>query len=151
MRICLLLSMFLPAHLLFAQATVEGAVAAGAAATASAPARSVGKNINGLAGKLDEILKGAAGESSGGTTQQSVRTTSTKGTSLPAPKPGAKFEDAAGIEAGMTGEEVLRRFGPPNLQITDGSERSLLYSGKSGKVRVHIQDGKVASVEKATS
>ena len=139
----------------FAQATVEGAAGAAAAATGSAPARNVGKSMSGIADKLAGALKGAPGGDgapAGGAAHQTVRSTSTVGTTLPAPKPAAKLEDAAGIEAGMGDDEVLRRFGPPNLRITEDSGAcSLLYSSKSGNIRVQIQDGKVASVEKPKS
>ena len=130
------------------QGMVESAAAAGAAATATAPSRNVAKSVSGLADKLNEVLQGAADQSSDGAARQAARSTTTKGTALPAPKPAAKVEDPMGIEAGMTDEEVLRRFGPPNLQVTGDDGKSFLYSGKSGKVRVQIQDGKVLSVEK---
>lgn len=138
----------------FAQATVEGAMGAAAAATGSAPARNVGKSMSGLADKLAGALKGAPGGSGtqADTRRQTARTTSTLGTTLPAPKPAAKLEDPAGIQAGMTDDEVLRRFGPPNLRVTEDSGiSSLLYSQKTGNIRVRIQDGKVASVEKPKS
>lgn len=138
----------------FAQATVEGAAGAAAAATGSAPARNVGKSMSGIADQLAGALKGApgAGGTQAATARETARTTTTVGTTLPAPKPAAKLEDPATIETGMTDEEVLRRFGPPNLRITEDSGiSSLLYSGKSGKVRVQIQDGKVSAVEKPKS
>jgi hypothetical protein len=134
-----------------AQAMVEGATAAGASAVGSAPARNVGKSINGLTDQLNNVLKGAA-DTGAASAKQAVRTTTTQGTALPPPKPAAALEDPLKIQAGMTDEEVLRRFGPPNLRITeDTGISSLLYSGKSGRVRVLIQDGKVSSVEKPQS
>jgi len=146
---CLLLAGFQAA--LFGQATVEGAVAAGSAAITTAPSANIGKNINGLAGAVNGALKGANGAdagSSGTTTRQTIRPTTTKGTKLAAPAPDRKLGDPADIETGMTNEEVMRRFGPPNLRITEDDAISLLYTSKSGRVKVQMRDGKVASVEK---
>lgn len=150
--VCLLAGVFQAT--LFGQAVTEGAVAAGASAVGSAGAANVGKSINGLGSAVNEALKGAKRSDAGpaaSTVVQNLRSTTTKGTKLEAPKPGAKLEDAAAIEAGMTNEELMQRFGPPNLKITDGETISLLYSSKSGRVRVQMQDGKVSSVDKPKS
>ena len=139
---------------LFAQAAAEAAVVGSAAAIGTAGAAKVSKSINGLGSAISGALNGAqAGDAgpAGSTVVQTLRATTTKGTKLAAPKPDAKLEDAAAIEAGMTNEELMRRFGPPNLQITDGPAISLLYSSKSGRVRVEMRDGKVASVDKPKS
>jgi hypothetical protein len=135
---------------LHAQATTEAAAGAAGASIGTAPASNIAKSLSGLAGALDGKLKN--GQTAGGgpsKTQQTVRSTTTVGTKLSAAKPDAKLGDPMEIQAGMTREEVMRRFGPPNLQITDGPNTiSLLYSSKSGKVRVEVQDGKVLSVDK---
>ena len=139
---------------LFGQAMVENALGAGRAATTTAPAGNLGKSINGLANGITEALKGAkgAGTNSSGVSSESARPTTTHGTEIPAPKPGSTFESPMQIQEGMAYEDVIRRFGPPNLQITDGpGSKSLAYSSKDGGVKVEVQDGKVSSVEKPKS
>lgn len=138
-----------------AQGTVENAMGAARAATTTAPAGNIGKAMTGIAGALDGALKGARGvgtNSSSSTVQQTVRPTTARGTDIQAPKPGSNFEDPLQIQTGMSYEDVLRRFGPPKLQITDGPDTtSLAYSSKDGGVKVEMQDGKVASVERPKS
>jgi hypothetical protein len=138
---------------LHAQAMVENALGAGRAATTTAPAAGVGKSVNGLAGAVDSLLKAAPGAaSSSAPAVQNVHGTSTRGTVLPAPRPGAKYEDPVKIEAGMAYEDVLRRFGPPSLQFTDGPDSiSLNYRSKQGPVRVEMEAGKVSAVDKPNS
>jgi hypothetical protein len=141
---------------LHAQATVESAAGAAAAATATAPARNLGKSINGLGDAVHRALDGkgdpAAAGNSSAPQKETVRPTTTRGAGLPAPNASTVLEDPLEIREGMTSEEVLRRFGPPNLRITDGPDTSsLLYSGKEGRVRVLIENGKVSSVEKPKS
>jgi hypothetical protein len=51
----------------------------------------------------------------------------------------------------MAYDEVLRRFGPPRLQFTEGESISLNYRSKEGPVRVEVQAGKVSSVDKQKS
>ena len=140
---------------LAAQAIVENALGAARAATSTAPAGKAGKSMSGIAGVLDELLKGAQGagtSSSGSTVRQTAHPTTTRGTEMPAPKPAVSFEDPRQIQAGMDYEEVVHRFGPPNLQITDGPGTvSLAYSSKDGGLKVEMQDGKVASVERPAS
>jgi len=138
---------------LAAQAIVENALGAARAATSTAPAGKAGKSMSGIADVLDELLKGAQGggtSSSSSTVRQTAHPTTTRGTE--APKPAVSFEDPRQIQAGMEYEEVVRRFGPPNLQITDGPGTvSLAYSSKDGSLKVEMQDGKVASVERPAS
>jgi len=153
LSVCLLLAG--SAHNLGAQAMVENALGAGRAATTTAPASNIGKAVNGLAGALEGALKGvqgAAANPSGAAASETARPTTAVGTGIPAAKPGSNFEDPLQIAAGMTYEEVLRRFGPPRMQFTDGpGTSSLAYSSKDGGVQVAMRDGKVASVAKPKS
>ena len=49
----------------------------------------------------------------------------------------------------MEREELLRRFGPPALQIASGSEeQTLSYFSVGGVVQLELQDGKVVAVAK---
>jgi hypothetical protein len=148
------LSLLLSASVkLHAQAMVENALGAGRAATTTAPAAGVGKNVNGLAGALDSLLKAAPGAANSSSPDvRNLHGTTTRGTELPAPKRGVTYEDAVKIEAGMAYDDLLRRFGPPSLQFTDGPESiSLNYRSKEGPVRVQMLDGKVSAVDKPKS
>jgi hypothetical protein len=120
--------------------------------------------VNGVAGAIDKTLRNATGSQSSPaagaarTARPAVRktTAAAKTTAAPAPapapKPAPNYEDPKQIQAGMTYDEVIRRFGPPALEITSGpGASSLNYSSKEGAVQVEMQDGKVASVEKPKS
>ena len=132
-----------------AQAIVENAMGTARAATMTAPAAGIGKSIKGIADSVDKALK--SGPGAGEHSTERLRSTTARPGAAPPAKPGVKYEDPGQIQAGMTYEEVVRRFGPPSLQMTTGpGATSLAYSGKDGQVQVEIQDGKVASVEKAT-
>jgi len=133
---------------LAAQAMVENALGAGRAATTTAPARALGKSVGGVTGSLDKMLKGAPG---GQSSKVTVRSTSATPKTTAAPA--RKYEDPKLIEAGLTYDELIQRFGPPALQMTSGpGSSSLNYAGKEGAViQVEVQDGKVSSVDKPKS
>ena len=49
-------------------------------------------------------------------------------------------------------DDVLRRFGPPAMQIASGDDKqTMTYVGKSGMVQVELESGRVASVAKPKS
>jgi len=143
------------------QATVEYGLGAARAATTVAPAKGAGKVFDGLAGSLEKALK--AGRQ--GSDAQPVATTTAK----PAveksssaaksqspfadisPPPAPNWEDPSGIQTGLSYKELIRRFGPPALEITGEGGRSLTYSGKNGACQLQVQDDKVTSIEKAKS
>ena len=57
------------------------------------------------------------------------------------------FEDPRHIPAGIAYDDMVRRFGPPTMKITDGPGRfSLSYATKKSRVQVEMKDGKVTSV-----
>lgn len=75
------------------------------------------------------------------------------------PKPGAVkqgaaktprapvYEDPRRIPAGMQYSEMVRRFGPPTMRVTDSPLRTTYsYSMLKMQVQVEIQNGKVISV-----
>jgi hypothetical protein len=135
-----------------AQATVEYGLGAARAATTTAPAAGLGKAMSGLAGSLDKALKGGQPDSD-------TRTAS-KTTSVPSTRPAnpadtasaaTKFEDPGGIDAGLSYADVVRRFGPPNLEISGETGKTLTYSTKSGSFHVDVEDDKVTSVRKPKS
>lgn len=137
-----------------AQAVVEYGLGAARAATTTAPAAGIGKTMNGLAGSLDKALK--AGQPASKT--QSVATAPSgprsKASTVEPPTPPApavKWEDPSEIQTGLSYDEMVRRFGPPALEITGEMGKSIVYSSKAASYHIEIQDGQVASVRKSQS
>jgi len=57
------------------------------------------------------------------------------------------FEDPRRIPAGIEYREMLRRFGPPSMKVTDAPSRTTFsYSRLKTQVQVEVQNGKVVSV-----
>jgi len=143
------------------QATVEAGLGAAGAVTTAAPARGIGEALNGLAGSLEKTVWDWQHDSDakpGGavtiampakraTPAAKARLRSTHVT----PPPAQNWEDPSGIQAGLSYAEVVRRFGPPTMDIMDDAGRSLSYSGKDGAFQVHVADDKVTSIEKPRS
>jgi hypothetical protein len=128
----------------FGQAAVEAGLGASRAATSTAPAKGLGKSMSGIAGSLDKALKPAQSRS-----DETISVADTvPAPAAPAAPPASKFEDPAGIEAGLTWAELVRRFGPPAMSMTFDGEQSLSYPGKTGTFQVTVREGKVKSVEK---
>ena len=58
-----------------------------------------------------------------------------------------KFEDPRKIPAGITYSEMVRRFGPPSMRLTDSPARTTFsYSKLKTQVQVEVQNGKVVSI-----
>ena len=144
-----------------AQTVVEYGAGAGAAATAAGPAKGVGTSIGGAFESLDKALKQAQDQ----TPKAEPATTARPPTATPAkPKtevskeaaapaapaaPSPSYEDAMGIQKGMSCEEVVRRFGSPAMAFaTEDDAKTMSYASKAGGVQVECQGGKVASVER---
>ena len=132
----------------YGQAAVEAGLGAARAATTTAPAAGIGKAISGLAGGFDKAVKG-------GQPEAEIRPASTAATTVrPAlgvadpDAAGPKWEDPNGIQTGMSYSELVRRFGPPSLEITIETGRTLTYSGKTGAFHVAVEDDRVSSVRK---
>ena len=132
------------------QAIMESGLGAARAATTAAPAKGVGKSLSGLAGGLEKALKAQSPASveqpSVAAATPAVRTPATAANAAPAPE--SNWEDAGAIEAGITYEELLRRFGPYSMAISDSTQKLLTYRGKAGVFLVKLQDGKVNAIEK---
>ena len=63
------------------------------------------------------------------------------------PKADARLEDPSGIREAMEYGEILRRFGPPSLKLTnDPGEEMLSYARKDLVVNVMLRNGKVTTV-----
>jgi hypothetical protein len=130
----------------FGQAVVESALGAGRAATTSAPAQKIGKSAAGIAESLSRALQAAPATPAATATLTVV--SSAKAEAAPAPAAAKKYEDPALIRTGVSYEELLRRFGPPSMQVTTGAAtKSLSYGG----VQVEMEDGKVTAVDKPRS
>ena len=117
------------------QAAVEAGLGAARAGTTTAPAKSIGKAMSGLADRLDKAVKAGRQDSGGlpaGTAaaRSTARTQSASANN--APPPASNWEDPSDIPIGLTYQELVRRFGPPAMEITGESGKSLTYSVKPG-------------------
>jgi hypothetical protein len=57
------------------------------------------------------------------------------------------YEDPRHIEAGIGYEELVRRFGPPSMEVTTRpGGRTLSYATRVGTVAVDVESEKVVSV-----
>jgi hypothetical protein len=133
------------------QATVEAGLGAARAATSTAPAAGLGKAISGLAGSFNGALKGGQPDADARPAVKTLAAPAKTAGSDGAPAGAAKWEDPSGIEAGLSYDELVRRFGPPNLAITGDTGRTLTYAGKSGTFHVEVEEEKVTSVRKPKS
>ena len=133
------------------QAVVEAGLGAARAATTAGPAKGIGKSMSGLSVALDKALKPGPQVSD----EQPLAATKAK-PAAQAPSsslsvssvPPPSWEDPSGVEPGLGYEELVRRFGPPAMAITNSAERSLTYRGKDGAFQVEVRDGVVAAVVK---
>jgi len=140
------------------QTAVEYGLGAARAATTTAPAKGVGKAMSGLADSLDQTLKagqpGSHTKPSAAATAKSAAKKSSAAAETPSPSvhppppPAPAWEDPSGIQTGLSYGELVRRFGPPALEITGAEGRSVAYSGKNGAFQLEVRDDKVTSVEK---
>ena len=148
-----------------AQAAAEAGIAAGASSIATAGARTVSESIGSLLRKLDETLKPAgkaATEDTGpsaesptakpAVTSRPTRKVASRRKPLPpvpVKAPAPSYEEATHIPTGITYEGLLRRFGPPALEISSGSnQQTMSYVSKSGIVQVELRSGSVVAVSK---
>jgi len=145
-----------------AQTMVEYGAGAGAAAGAAAGARGLGKSIGGAFDGVGKALKQAqdpapdpeppkAPPTSSKTATKPAKDGSKDSTAAAAPAVPLRpsYEDAMGIQKGMSCEEVERRFGPPAMAFTtEDNARTLSYASHAGGVQVECQGGKVATVDK---
>jgi len=139
---------------------------AGTVGTAGA-ANGIGKSISGIMGNLEKSLPGgsSATKAEPSAAPAAPRRAAPAKRRIPAPAaarnststaapepPAPKYEDPNQIQISMTYDEVLRRFGPPAMEITtESSAKNLLYMAPSGSVRVEIVDGVVTVAPKTKS
>src|SRR5580658_511443 len=122
-----------------AQAMVEAAGASSAASGSAGALKSLGDTINGTLGNLNDTLKTST------TTVVVVDTPASKPSKTAfvpkgpaAPKP--TYEDPQQIQTGLAYDEMMRRFGPPSMKLTDGSTMSITYMTKAGSVQVECEN-----------
>jgi hypothetical protein len=132
----------------YAQTAVEAGLGAARAGTMTAPAKEVGKGIAGAFGNLEKVLK--SGDKGQSDTSSSTVTSSKEsaGAKPAAPaKPAPIYEDIKKVEVGLEYDELIRRFGPPALEVENvGGGKKLTYSSKAGSTQLEVKDGKVAAV-----
>ena len=144
------------------QAAVEAGLGAGASSIGAAGTQGIGKSIGGVFRNLDETLRpqGNAGArpsdppkasapAKAAARRRSVgKTAVARGKTTPAVKPPTPgYEDAMQIQKGIGYEELLRRFGPPAMQIASGNDaKTITYVGHSGVVQLELRGGTVISV-----
>jgi hypothetical protein len=127
---------------------VEYGAAASAASTAAGGMKNASSGIAGALDSLGNVLKQSPDDVSAKPKNETVKVAAApiKIFGPAAPKP--TYEDASGIEKGMSCDEVTHRFGPPAMAFSTDDGKSMSYAGKAGRVQVECQGGKVASVEK---
>jgi hypothetical protein len=144
-----------------AQAVAEYGISAGRVTTSTAVADGVGKGIKGAFGNVDKAIKagrdaaaGSAPKSAGNTVTQATakpsaqpaETEAAAADEIPAKPPAPVYEDPRQIQAGMDYDEMLRRFGPPSMSVTEEPGRSTLwYSSNGQNYPVQLQGKKVVS------
>ena len=156
-RVWILFSMLFGLEgLLAGQVILErGLITGGSAGTA--PARGVKKAVSGIMGSLDKVLKTGQEASDSGSPGRARLAEAAQpgeaepvGVETPAPVPAVPakiYEDPLGIRAGMANEELIRRFGPPSLEVIGASNgRLLTYSGKNGIIQLELRNEKVTLV-----
>jgi hypothetical protein len=146
------------------QAAVEYGLGAGRAATSTAPAaKGIGSTISGLADSLERMVNGGkkgsdpepvatpAPNKAAKKSPAAAKARAVAVVTAPPPAPKPNWEDPSGIRTGISYAELVRRFGPPALAITDEDGRTLTYAGTSGSVQLQVEDGQVTSVVKPRS
>jgi hypothetical protein len=159
-RLCLLFAASLAASLVFTapvygQAAAEAGLGAAASSLGTAGAGGIGKSTAGILNSLNKTLNPNGATTSSPTTTRTTTRTRAARKSAAAPAPAAPppvYEDALQIDKDMEYADLLRRFGPPAMQISNGSEgRTLTYVSAGGTVQVEVQGGRVMSVVKPKS
>ncbi|HEV3200564.1 MAG TPA: hypothetical protein VGZ73_21830 [Bryobacteraceae bacterium] len=140
--------------ILAGQAMMEHALGAGRAATSLAPAQGMKNAAAGVVVMLDKMKKtGQESSGSGSPVASSVIEPAQTGAgkqatvNAPPPAPAKIYEDPRGIQAGMANDELIRRFGPPTIEVTGASGgRILTYSGKNAMIQLELRNQKVVLV-----
>lgn len=124
-----------------AQAMVEAASASGAASGAAGGLKALSDTVNAALSGADGSLKAAAAT-------EVVHPSQPAKTAAPPAQPKTHFEDPREIQAGISDQELIRRFGPPSLKISGEGSITLTYVTKSGSIHLESADGKIVRVDK---
>lgn len=146
MKFALLLAAALP---LGAQTLVEHSLATGAASGAASGMSGIGKAAASVFEKASQSL-GAKGTATSAPTPANSVQTLPKSEFAPAEVKLSPPPDPAAVKTGMTGREVIEKFGPPAMKLTssDGAQTVESWSWGSGPeaVTLTLRDGKVTAV-----
>jgi hypothetical protein len=140
------------AGVLAGQAMIEHGIASGGAGIGAASSRNVSKSVSGITNKLDQVLQtggpGALAPNDRGTSASTRPMQFTKVPAFDSYEPGRKYEDPKAIQKGIANDELIRRFGPPALQITGvPAGRCWTYSHKESVVQLDVNGEKVSAVD----
>ena len=128
------------------QVMVEGALAGGISAASSSSARRIGKPVGDIVRSLDRVVKPVAAKAPA---QSTVSSTEMPEVIEEAPRaklaePVRTYEDPVGIQVGMASDELLRRFGPAQLDMMGPDMgRVLSYRANSGVYQLEVRNNKV--------
>jgi len=131
------------------QAIVEHTAISGGAATAAGSAKSAASAIGGALKKLEKGKSATAPAESGDRIGISIASPPKQPSADPS-KSAKTYEDPVEIKPGMSGVELLRRFGEPSMRITGDSGEQTLYYGRMdgrGPIRVRVSGGQVLAAD----
>ena len=148
-----------------AQASVEYGANASRAAITATQTKGLGKSISNALENLDKtsgLDKAGKAQPQEKTRSRGASQTTAKGTvakeqakpaeAAPAPVATPVYEDLKNLEAGLSYEDLVRRFGPPTLEMAGtGVKRTLTYQRLEGFTDIEIENGKVLSIKKPMS
>ncbi len=137
-----------------AQAMVENAMGAGRAATTATPAKGIAGALNNLEKSLNKSLNGTSESAPAARSKAAGRSAAVATVAAPPapPPPVVHYEDPEKIEAGMAYGDMVKRFGPAELEIiTAMNTKSLSYRGHAAVFQIEVVDGKVSSVYDLTN
>jgi len=106
--------------------------------------------MSGLSVALDKALKAAqsgSDEQSQTATVAKPATGTTATAAIKSPERSPNWEDAGKIEPGLAYEELVRRFGPPSMAVSNSTGKSLTYRGKDGMYQVEVRDAFVTAID----
>ena len=137
-----------------AQAMVENAMGAARAATTAAPAKGIAGALNNMEKTLNKSLNGTSESAPAARPKAAGRSAAVATVAPPVapPPPAVHYEDPEKIGNGMAYGDVVKRFGPAELEIITGmNTKSLSYRGHAAVFQIEVVDGKVASISDLTN
>ena len=119
---------------------------------------SIGKSIGGVIGNLEKSLPPADSAAKDSSAKKAdpapvkpKPAIQSANSATPAP-PVPKYEDPSQIQVSLPYAEMLRRFGPPAMEITtEESATKVLYLSPSGPIHIEVVNGVVTSAPRPKS